>query len=75
MTIDSEKKETISLQINEAFISGTIAIGIGYTQLSELSATIDVPYMSSTMYSKYQYDMSIWIHEVAMEQMIMAGEE
>jgi len=59
----------------EGIVSGTIAIGIGHSQLAELSATIDIPYMSPTTYFKVQTILSKKIHDVAMQEMLIAGEE
>lgn len=72
--IQSEK-ESLNLPINEGIVSGTIAIGIGHSQLAELSATIDVPYMSSTTYFKVQSTLSMKIHDVALQEMLLAGKE
>lgn len=73
--IQSEKENSTLLPINEAFVSGTLAIGIGHSQLAELSAIIHIPNMSPTTYFKVQTSLSKKIHDVAMEEMLLAGEE
>lgn len=75
-TISSEKRNsTIYMPLNEAIVSGTIASGIGYSQLAELSAFIDIPYMSNTTYSLVSSKMSTQIHQAALEEMKKAAEE
>lgn len=74
-SIQSEKENSTFLPINEGIVSGTIAIGIGHSQLAELSATIDIPYITPTTYFKVQTALSKKIHDVAMQEMLLAGEE
>lgn len=50
-------------------------IGIGQTQLSELSASIDIPSISSTAYLTNLSNMSDLIQDSAIEEMIKAGDE
>jgi hypothetical protein len=71
----TEKENSTFLPINEGIVSGTIAIGIGHSQLAELSATIDILYMSPTSYFKVQTILSKKIHDVAMYKMLIAGEK
>ncbi|XP_060881668.1 uncharacterized protein LOC132953151 [Metopolophium dirhodum] len=74
--IDSEKsKPETYLPINEASVSGSISAGIGYTQLSELCATMDVPCMASCTYLLVQEFINKRIHDVVEAQMKIAGEE
>lgn len=73
--IQSEKSNSKFLPINEGIVSGTIAIGIGHSQLAELTATIDIPCMSPTTYFKVQTSLSEKIHNVALQEMLLAGEE
>ncbi|CAH1721716.1 unnamed protein product [Aphis gossypii] len=76
MFIDSEKsKPEAYLPVNYSAVNGSIAAGIGFTQLSELCAIIDIPCMSSTTFLKIQEFICKRIHEVAEEQMKIAGEE
>ncbi|XP_022163081.1 uncharacterized protein LOC111028658 isoform X2 [Myzus persicae] len=76
MFIDSEKSKPENyLPINEAAVSGSISAGIGFTQLSELCATMDIPCMASCTYILVQKFISKKIHDVAEAQMKIAGEE
>lgn len=75
-TISSEnKKSTTYMPLNEAVVSGTIATGIGYSQLAEFSASLDIPYMSNTTYTSVLSKMSNTIHQAALEEMEKAVEE
>jgi len=74
--IESEKqKPDTYMPINQSAVSGTIAIGIGYSQLSELCATMDIPCMSSNTFLSVQEDISQQIHIIAEREMEIAGEE
>lgn len=63
------------LSINEAAVSGSIAIGIGHSQLEEMCATMDIPSMTSVTYIRYQEIIGRQIHEIAEKVMKIAGEE
>lgn len=76
MFINSEKlKPETYLPINEAAVNGSIAAGIGFTQLSALCATMDIPCMSSTTYLTVKEFIFKRIHKVADVQMKIAGDE
>ncbi|KAL4088881.1 hypothetical protein QTP88_023965 [Uroleucon formosanum] len=76
MFIDSEKsKPERYLPINEAAVTGSISTGIGYTQLSELCATMDIPCMASCTFVLVQGFINKRIHDVAELQMKIAGDE
>lgn len=76
MSINSEKvKPETYLPINDAAVNGSIAAGIGFTQLSELCAIMDIPCMSSTTFLTVQEFICRKIHEVAEVQMKIAGDE
>lgn len=49
-TLESEKNDLNCIPINKAVVNGTYAIGIGYTQLAEFSASLDVPCMALDIY-------------------------
>lgn len=49
--------------------------GIGHTQLSELSASIELPSLSSASYLKNLSVLSNSIKETAIDEMIKAGNE
>ncbi|KAF0693385.1 Uncharacterized protein FWK35_00035003, partial [Aphis craccivora] len=50
-------------------------LGIGYSQLSELTASLDVPCMSNTTYNVVLSKMGDTIHDAALQEMKLAGEE
>lgn len=76
LCIESEKsKPETYLPINEAAVSGSISAGIGFTQLSELCATMDIPCMASCTFLLVQEFINKKIHDVAEAQMKIAGDE
>lgn len=50
-------------------------IGIGYTQLSELSSSAELPFLSSTAYLKHLSVVSDAIKDTAIDEMLKAGNE
>lgn len=79
-TIESEKKDLESnesnyLPLNTAIASGTVAIGIGYTQLAEFTASLDIPCMSPNTYNNYIDTLSVNIKATAWDTMKLAGIE
>lgn len=75
-TIKSEEKiPVVYLPVNEAAVSGSISVGIGYSQLEELCATMDIPCMTSATYLSNQSRIGEKIHQIAEEVMKIAGQE
>jgi len=72
--IESERTGTY-IQVNQATVTASIGIGIGYSQLNEFSAIIDVPCLSSNTYGKLFGQISENIEQTAWEQMRLAGVE
>lgn len=72
--IESEKNGSY-IPINKAIVTACVGIGIGYTQLSEFSAILDIPYVCSNTYGKIFDEISIAIEQTAWEQMRLAGIE
>jgi len=72
--IESEKSESY-IPINKAIVNGTVGIGIGYTQLCEFSAILEIPYLSTNTYGKIFDELSTVIEQTAWEQMRLAGIE
>ncbi|KAF0691454.1 Uncharacterized protein FWK35_00035195, partial [Aphis craccivora] len=72
--IESEKSESY-IPINKAIVNATVGIGIGYTQLSEFSAILEIPYLSANTYGKIFDELSTVIEQTAWEQMRFAGIE
>lgn len=58
MIIVSERVTPDYLPINKSAFYGTIAVGIGHTQLAELFESLDIPCMTSKTYTKYIYNLS-----------------
>ncbi|KAF0706743.1 Uncharacterized protein FWK35_00032907, partial [Aphis craccivora] len=76
MFIESEKsKPETYLPINEAAVSGSISAGIGFTQLSELCAAMDIPCMTSCTFVLVQGFINNKIRYIAEAQMKIAGDE
>lgn len=74
-TINSESKALNYVPINKAVINGTYAIGIGYTQLAEFSASVDIPCMAPKTYTKHNDLLSIHVESTAWNAMQLAGVE
>ncbi|KAE9545550.1 hypothetical protein AGLY_001093 [Aphis glycines] len=67
--ISSENTKNIEcIPINKAVVNSTIAIGIGYAQLSELSTCIDIPSMSSNTYQSLLSPVGEVVHDLAKDE-------
>ena len=75
MIIDSERVTPDYLPINKSAVNGTIAVGIGHTQLAELFASLDIPCMTSKTYTKYINNLSENIKATAWDVIKLAGVE
>lgn len=73
--ITSEKRDPEIIPINKAVVNGTIATGIGFTQLAELTASIDIPCMTAKIYLKYNNIVGADIKSSAWDEMRLAGME
>lgn len=51
--LTSESRDLSYIPINKAAVNGTIAIGLGCTQIAELSASLDISCMSPTTFMSY----------------------
>ncbi|CAI6362268.1 unnamed protein product [Macrosiphum euphorbiae] len=74
-TLESENNDLNYIPINKAIVNGTYAIGIGYTQLAEFSASLDVPCMAPSTYIKYSEEISMHMETTAWSVMELAGIE
>ncbi|CAI6355909.1 unnamed protein product [Macrosiphum euphorbiae] len=63
------------LPINKAIVNGSLAIGIGQTQLAELSASIELPFISSTSYISHLSTVSSSVQDTAIDEITKAGKE
>lgn len=76
ITTKIESEETGKyIDVNEATVTASIGIGIGYSQLNEFSAIVDIPCFSSNTYGKLFEQVSQSIEQTAWEQMKLAGAE
>ncbi|KAE9521998.1 hypothetical protein AGLY_017603 [Aphis glycines] len=67
--ISSENTKNIEcIPINKAVVNSTIAIGIGYAQLSELSTCIDIPSMSSNTYQSLLSPVGEVVHDLTKDE-------
>ncbi|KAK4885602.1 hypothetical protein RN001_001873 [Aquatica leii] len=63
------------MNTNLGVVAGAIATGVGYSQVSELFASMDVPNMSNKTYSKYHSKISLAITKNINQLMTEAGKE
>lgn len=70
----SEPTEPETLDINTAAVAGTVTVGIGFTQLEELCAAINIPCMFDKTYIKNREKVIDNFEKTAMENMKIAGE-
>ncbi|KAF0748505.1 YqaJ domain-containing protein [Aphis craccivora] len=61
--------------MNMEYISEFRRVGIGYTQLAEFSAGLEIPYMSAKMYHSFQSVLQDDIKGSAWSEMKAAGDE
>lgn len=73
--ITSEETTSNYISINKAVVNATIAIGIGYTQVAEFSASLDIPCMSPKIYTKYNDILSENVKATAWDSIKRAGIE
>jgi hypothetical protein len=71
----SSEPDTDSSEINKSAVCGIIAMGAGFTQFSYLSAALDIPCMSSSTYFAVENQVLNYVKEVAINEMIDAGQE
>ncbi|KMQ85339.1 hypothetical protein RF55_16179, partial [Lasius niger] len=69
-----EPIESETLDINKAAATGTVTVGIGYAQLEELCAAMNISCISEKTYIKHREDLIDDFEKTAMENMKMAGE-
>ncbi|KMQ89298.1 hypothetical protein RF55_11082 [Lasius niger] len=70
----SEPEDPKILDINKAVVAGTIIVGIGFAQLEELCAAMNIPCMSEKTYIKNRDILVDDFEKTAMENMKMAGQ-
>ncbi|KAF0708510.1 YqaJ domain-containing protein [Aphis craccivora] len=67
--------ESKYLGFNLAVINGTLAVGIGQSQLSEFCASVEIPSLSSTSYLNNLSTVSDAVNDALFEELKKAGEE
>lgn len=72
---NDDEKTTNTIDINSAAVLGTNMIGIGYSQLEQLSSIIDVPPMCNDKFKKLNDYLGKWWEETAVREMKEAAEE
>ncbi|KAL4135177.1 hypothetical protein QTP88_006818 [Uroleucon formosanum] len=72
--IYTEKPKTEKCPVNKAAVHACQAIDIGYTQLSELMAFLEIPTVSETSYLKIQ-GVAATVHDTAWDEMKRMDEE
>ncbi|EZA47083.1 hypothetical protein X777_16735 [Ooceraea biroi] len=70
----SEPTEPHVLDVNTAAVAGTVTMGIGYAQLEEFCAAVNIPRMSEKTYINRRESLVDDFQKTAMESMKMAGE-
>ncbi|KAK4879641.1 hypothetical protein RN001_007787 [Aquatica leii] len=60
---------------NRASVVGGLSIGIGYTQLAQLFAAMDIPQMSNGTYLKHHNGISKWVTNLNQHLMSVASKE
>ncbi|XP_060859259.1 uncharacterized protein LOC132936536 [Metopolophium dirhodum] len=73
--LHSEYIHNSEMNINNAAVNACQAIGIGHTQLAELSGFLDLPALSSTGFLRVQTEVAEIVHATAWDEMKKAGEE
>lgn len=67
------QSESEYIAINKAAVSGSIAVGTGYSQLAEFAASIDVPCMTNSTYIKTEAKLTEYIQETSWDEIRLAG--
>jgi len=61
------------IAINKAAVSGSIAVGTGYSQLAEFAASIDIPCMTNSTFIKTEANLTEYIQETSWDEIRLAG--
>lgn len=71
-TFSTEKADN---NINEAAVCGTVAIGAGYSQLTEFCAALNIPQLNKKTYIKTEGKILHIAENVALDEMLAAGQK
>ncbi|EZA47578.1 hypothetical protein X777_15663 [Ooceraea biroi] len=72
--ICSEPTKSNELDVNTAAVAGTVTMGIGYAQLEELCAAVNIPCMSEKTYIHNRENLLDDFQKTVMNSMKMEGE-
>lgn len=72
---NDDEKTTDTIDINSAAVLGANMVGIGYSQLEQLSSILDVPPMCNDKYKKLNDELGQFWEETAVKEMKEAAEE
>lgn len=70
-----EKTSQLNMDINTAMTLASVSSGIGFAQLEEVAASINMPMMTNKTYSNYHDKVSDVILQTAWQTMEEAGRE
>lgn len=71
----SEEVIAEKMDVNLAMISGAVSVGNGYSQMQEITAVADIPFMSSDLYKTLHGKIhSAWM-DTALDEMKKAADE
>ncbi|EFA13403.1 hypothetical protein TcasGA2_TC005048 [Tribolium castaneum] len=71
-TFSTEKADN---NINEAAVCGTVAIGAGYSQITEFCAALNIPQLNKKTYIKTEGKILHIAENVALDEMLAAGQK
>lgn len=73
--ITTENQNDNQLSINKSVVTAVVNTGIGYNQLDQFSAFLNMPNMCNQLYQKLHENVSQFTEATAYESMIEAGKE
>lgn len=73
--ITNEEKMESKLDVNTSLVLGSISTGIGYSQINELAASLNMPLMSPNTFNEYHMKVAHLIRESAWKSMEEAAIE
>ena len=73
--ITNEEKLESKLDVNTSMVLGSVSIGIGYSQINELAACLNMPLMSANTFSNYHTAVAHLVRESAWKNMEAAAAE
>lgn len=72
---DRPEVEKEILDVNKSVVLATLSTGNGYSQMSEIMATLNIPCMAQNTFSRCMEEISTAIHDTAWKVMEEAGVE